>query len=430
MKTPTLIGIRIFVLVQALCTLLAAAIGSEPPLAVATVARRLPGDQCIFYSSIAANLHGEVVVAGRAENGRTIVWTSRDCGESFGEPHLALPQEDTSTSHKDVRLQSDDVGGFYLSIGAKQSEKQPGPLGYLWKSVDAGATWKLLNRSADGEETDCSMMAVSPNGTQLIHIVPGIQKLSLFVSKNRGEDWVLSTFRTTGSGFPFDALVNDLGRAMIVYREREPPSTWRIDVAAIAENGANWNRSTVGLIGEIMPESRKQFAVFDGICHSGVAIDDNGSGTYCLLSVERDWTQQGERGHVRFRTSINGNDWSQASELSETKTGVKAFPAITATGNRIHALWVEADREGWGNLWYRGSLDEGKTWSEPILVSKTDQPTELLTPQGFRKCVSHFFESNMAEDGTGTAHIVWGAGDFIQWEGEPWHASVRLQSSL
>jgi hypothetical protein len=65
-----------------------------------------------------------------------------------------------------------------------------------------------------------------------------------------------------------------------------------------------------------------------------------------------------------------------------------------------------------------------------VAVSKPDKATDLLTDKGFRTYSGHYL--GVADDGRGTAHIVWAirapseTGD-PPTKGEVWHAVVRLR---
>jgi hypothetical protein len=187
-----------------------------------------------------------------------------------------------------------------------------------------------------------------------------------------------------------------------------------------------WKQTRLGLIGEAQPEFPERFVAVDGIYHQGAALAQGAGGCH-MLSTHREWTSQGERGHVWFRSSLDGESWSQPIELSRAGPTLMTFPALAAAGQRIHALWIEVD-QGWANLCYRGSLDGGRIWSNPIIVSKPREPTAFLTTQGFRKCANHFFASNISEDGHGNAHVVWAASSLDGWTGEPWHTTVHLNA--
>jgi hypothetical protein len=78
-------------------------------------------------------------------------------------------------------------------------------------------------------------------------------------------------------------------------------------------------------------------------------------------------------------------------------------------------------------VWYSGSADGGKTWSEPALLSRPDKASDLLTTDGFREPFGHYM--SLADDGEGTVHAVWGVGGSAEGEkrrrGEIWYGAVR-----
>jgi hypothetical protein len=133
---------------------------------------------------------------------------------------------------------------------------------------------------------------------------------------------------------------------------------------------------------------------------------------------------------VWYRRSADGERWVEPVELSRSRAPLKAYPAVAAAGQRVHAVWLEVE-DGWCSVWYRGSADGGKSWSDRVAVSKPDKETDLLTDKGFRAYSGHYL--GVAEDGRGTAHIVWAirapsaSGD-PPTKGEVWHTIVRLNA--
>ncbi len=161
---------------------------------------------------------------------------------------------------------------------------------------------------------------------------------------------------------------------------------------------------------------------------SGVALAQDGEGTVHALSAQRQ--DKGDQIDVWYRSSQDGDSWSKPVKLSSSRAAIKGFPAFTAAGTRVHAIWLECE-EGWCRVCYRGTLDGGKTWSEPVTVSKPGRPSALMTERGFRTFSGHYM--GVAEDGKGLAHIVWGVmkqGLIKAGEGEIWHASVRLVGTI
>jgi hypothetical protein len=157
----------------------------------------------------------------------------------------------------------------------------------------------------------------------------------------------------------------------------------------------------------------------------GVALALGGSGAahavYCYPAGDK------KDYRLLYRRSADLQAWSDPVPLAAgADDDFRGFPAVAAAGDRVHVTWMERSG-GLFNVWYRGSADDGRSWSKPVRLSRPDRPTELLTADGFREPGGHYM--GLAADGTGMAHAAWGViPQQGNGGGEIWHCTIRLQA--
>ncbi|HZV03941.1 MAG TPA: sialidase family protein [Gemmataceae bacterium] len=398
---------------------------SEPPIAPrveATPGQRLPGKYVGFEPVVAADGEGRVVAAAIDHHShRILVWTSADRGKTFALPHPTLLPPEALQNEGDPLLQA--VGGqFFLTLMAQQPKKR-GMDGYLLRSADGGKAWKKVHTFSGGKgDVDRPLCAFSPNGRRAAYFCTG--RIEAMFSSDGAATWTpapSAVLPSNKSGNPYGIAINDDGRAILSYVDRDK----NLELAVTRDGGKTWRRHRFGSQTEKgrIPTAEEEEAGVT-MWASGVALAQDDEGTVHALSAQR--AEKGESIDVWYRSSQDGDSWSKPMQLSSSRAAIKAHPAIASAGKRVHAIWLECE-ERWCRVCYRGSLDGGKTWSEPITVSKPERPSELMTKKGFRTFSGHYM--GVAEDGRGITHIVWGVmkrGLLKEGEGEIWHASVHL----
>jgi hypothetical protein len=392
------------------------------PLVEATPGQRLPGKYIGFEPVVAADGERHVVAAAIDQRShRILVWTSADRGQTFALPQPRLSPPETLQNEADPTLQF--VGGhFFLALMAQQPKKR-GIDGYLLCSTDGGKTWKKVHTFSGGkDDVDRPVCAFSPNGRRAAYFCTG--RIEPMFSSDGGTTWVPSPSPVQPpkqSGDPYGLTINDEGCAIVSYIDRDK----KLELAVTKDSGKTWRRHRFGsLIEGGRRATAEEEAAGVSLWASGIALAQEGKGTVHALSAQR--ADKGDRVDVWYRSSQDGDSWSKPIPLSSSRTAIKGHPAVAAAEKRVHAIWLECE-EGWCRVCYRGSLDGGKTWSEPITVSKPGRSSELMTEKGFRTFSGHYM--GVTEDGRGVAHIVWGVmkpGLLKEGEGEIWHASVRL----
>ena len=191
-----------------------------------------------------------------------------------------------------------------------------------------------------------------------------------------------------------------------------------------ADGGRTWRRHDLGrLTDQSVSPIEESAEIYLQASQVGLAWD--GAGAFHVLSAHK--AGDGKPVEVRYRRAADVARWTEPVVLSVGHAELRGYPAIVASGPRVHAAWLECEG-GWCNVRYRGSSDGGRTWSEAVSLSRPGRATGLLTDRGFRRYSGHYL--GVAEDGRGAAHVVWavrGPREGPPARGEVWHAIVRLR---
>ena len=402
---------------------------AAPPTVAAGLARRLPGEYDGFEPVVAADGQGHVVVAAiDSGKNRILAWRSADGGRTFERPTVPL---EGARRQFDPWLHRNGTGRFLLSFAGTRPS-MPGVRAHLLRSEDGGRTWTPSSSFGPGpSHVDRPVFAVSSDGRRLAAVSfwsgPIDDPLRLLFSADGGTDWTrgptpLAT-RDTGCS-PTGVAIDNEGRAVVGYStstRRGTEATYQLGLALTGDGGRTWQQH---VLGQLADDSVSPVAGIEPK-HSQVGLAHDGTSAFHVLAAQM--TEAPSSAKVRYWRSADGTRWSEPTELSAGRAELRAYPALAASGPRVHATWLECV-DGWCHVRYRGSTDGGKTWSDRFTVSKPAQPTDVQTNEGFRHFSGHYF--GIAEDGTGAAHIVWAVHDphgQPSGRGEVWHAVVRLR---
>ncbi len=102
--------------------------------------------------------------------------------------------------------------------------------------------------------------------------------------------------------------------------------------------------------------------------------------------------EDSRRGPARFygaRMAVDRQENGAARVRADIEGAIRA-PRLAAGGDRIHAVWQEANGDAW-RVRYASSDDGGRSFSEPLLLSGDGDA----------------YVPSIAVDSAGTAHVVW-----------------------
>jgi hypothetical protein len=145
--------------------------------------------------------------------------------------------------------------------------------------------------------------------------------------------------------------------------------------------------------------------------HDAVSADANGDLVYLNDGAVE---PGGPRRIYARRSTDEGRTWSDPVVISRITENSTA-PAVEATGNGDVRAWyyqTNDARHRW-NVWYRTSADGGKTWSSPDLLSDADSGAGYKHPEGFEEVYGDYGEIAITSEGRTFA--AWGEG--FSWTG-------------
>ena len=121
-----------------------------------------------------------------------------------------------------------------------------------------------------------------------------------------------------------------------------------------------------------------------------------------------------------------GARWSAKADVSTAPAGVAhAFPAIVAgAAGDVRIGWMDARTAGllW-NVYYRSSTNGGASWSAESDLSSYVAGFGYIQPGGFSYPFGDYWE--LAIDGQGAAHAIWGEGLNYDAPGSIWYTRGR-----
>ena len=419
---------HVLVLISCLGPPLSGAVLADPPGPRATPARRLPGRYLGFEPTVATSADGRVLVAaidvrrpaGSPDESRILGWRSADGGRTWSEPDELRPRPRGGAAQGDPYLASDATGRFYLAfqedLGPRHAD---GRRALFQHSDDGGATWTDA-RPFDGR-MDKIVLAAESGGRSLVLAFTALgdrSGLRVFRSADRGTSWD-ELPDAGGASFrlrqPFGIATRPNGAIAVACEAQGSGTTVRLLVSG-TRDGKAWSETELGhfrlrerrLDGQIPALA----AWGPGVAHAVYALPDDAELT---------------RSSLWHRTSADLATWSEPVRLSGGEGEWAGFPdAGVGASGRVHVAWMERRAGRWRVL-YRGSADGGRTWTDPLPVSRPEAPTEFLTEDGFAEPGGHYM--GLAEGARGTVHLAWGAGAGPAGHGEIWYATVDWPST-
>jgi hypothetical protein len=241
--------------------------------------------------------------------------------------------------------------------------------------------------------------------------------VQLYRSRDHGKTWqevpVIFPWKSNICG-AFGLVVSDAGAVAIgwqvVINKLGKPGRLLHVLTTTTNGGKDWKNAELSARTIDAIEFRRDL---NASALGGPALALDGAGRAHAVSVRLE-DGKGKR-DLLLRSTSDFQTWSEPFVLAQGEDAeYLGFPAITASGNRIHVAWIEGKDKKY-HTWYRGSPDGGKTWSDRLLLSSLDHPS--------REPGGHYM--GLAEDGKGTVHAAW------EWRqgqrGEIWHNSVRWE---
>ncbi|MFQ5737656.1 MAG: sialidase family protein [Acidobacteriota bacterium] len=296
------------------------------------------------------------------------------------------------------------------------------------KSLDEGTTWStplaFLERGGKPRFSDKPILAISPDGQDV------------YIAFNASHSYVVSS-HDSGKSFSQPVRTNDdfrywfhSGGAVapdkaVYFAAVDFSQNFRgeshINVLKSTDGGASWTTSRVDTAQEL-PDCPWSDGCYFGFLGPSVALAIDLAGRIMIAYSAGDIPARPQKMYIR--TSLDGRVWSQRLEVSNGSFGVhNLFPALVSgpTVGDFRVVWQD-DRNGsttaW-NTWYRRTNDGGLTWSPAERLSDLGSGAPYKTGAGFRFPYGDYLE--IAVDGNGTNHVIWGEGDSYTGPGGTWY---------
>jgi hypothetical protein len=359
---------------------------------------------------------------------------SADGGSTWSEPR---PLAQTTERQHDPQIEVDPMDGRTVYAAHMQGN----PLSeVVAKSTDFGQTWvsKIVEPFSLG--TDKDLLAV--RGRDVYLGFHRGHRVYVSASHDAGETWSVAnvldpkTQRHVGQSLASGAAVDTHGNVYFawngVWHGHRSLGPVFLFVTKSSDGGATW--------------TSKQIAKGQGGPRCGCPGWDYWGPAMALATDEADnvyvlWNQN----HVDFApekllfavSQDGGRTWVRQPGPSRAPRGTNhLFPALVAQGNGdVRASWMD-DRNGFDtgkddpnarwNTYESESSDGGTSWGPETQVSQfvPGYPYKLQQPKdGFLEPYGDYFE--LAIDGSGGTHAVWGEGPSYRGPGNVWYSRSR-----
>jgi photosystem II stability/assembly factor-like uncharacterized protein len=294
-----------------------------------------------------------------------------------------------------VAVAASDPNVVYVGGGEKTVRGNVSHGEGMWKSTDAGATWKHVGLP---DSRHIPRVRVHPTNPDLVyaavlgHLFGPNEERGVYRSRDGGRSWQRVLFANRDAGAV--DLILDPGNPRILYA-----STWRVRRTPYSlesggpgsalwkstDGGDNWTelsvnagfpKGTLGIIGITVSPSnpRNLYALVEAEA-GGLFRSRDGGATWTLTSDSRDLRQR-----AWYYTRLNADPADEDTvyvlnvDFLRSKDGGKSFTEIPVPHGDNHDLWIAPDdprrmiqsNDGGANV----STDAGVTWT-----GQDNQPT-------------------------------------------------------
>lgn len=357
-------------------------------------------------------------------NPTMILQTSADGGTTWGAPRQIYPAG-AGGGQWDAQVVVDPVGGQTVYAAWLQDNKSNIMVA---RSADFGATWQAVAADSTNAGTDKPILAVRGphvyvafNHTQRVWVASshdgGQTFTNVIVNPNGKLGWSLA-----GGG-----AVDPAGNVYFAWAgyEQNGGAKGKVNlyISKSADGGATWANKLLDISGAPPDCSAYQC----GWAYLGAQMtmaSDAGGALYALWNAGT--ADKGPERIYFAKSTDAGATWSAKADVSTAPAGVAhAFPAIVAgAAGDVRIGWMDARTAGplW-NVYYRSSTNGGASWSAESDLSSYVAGFGYIQPGGFSYPFGDYWE--LAIDGQGAAHAIWGEGLNYDAPGSIWYTRGR-----
>jgi hypothetical protein len=349
-----------------------------------------------------------------------ILQVSNDSGQTWSAPRqIAEP----GTGQWDPQVVVDPVDGQTVYAAWLQNGKSDTVVA---KSIDYGQTWSVVVADSTNAGTDKPILAVRGNDvyvafnhSQKAWVASSHDGAQTFtqnqIDKNGGLGWAL-----VGGG-----TVAPNGHVHFGWAgyERNGGATGDVNlfVSSSSDGGATWVTRTVDESGA--PPDCLAYQCGWAYLGAQLVLTSDDAGTLYALWNANAPSNDGAPNRMYFAKSTNnGVSWTPRVEVSTAPAGsAHAFPAIVAgAAGDVRIGWMDTRVGSLWNTYYRSSTNGGATWSGETDLSTYVAGFSYIQPNGYGYPYGDYWE--LAIDGSGDTHAIWGEGLNYDSPGSIWYA--------
>jgi hypothetical protein len=351
-----------------------------------------------------------------------ILQISADGGTTWGSPRLIHPAGST-TGQWDAQITVDPADGRTVYAAWLQDGKSDIAVA---RSDDFGVTWSVAIADATNAGTDKPILVVRGP-----HVYVGYnhsQTVWISSSHDGGRTFTSTTVTKNGLGWSLagGGAVDPDGRVFFGWSGYTQNGGAKgpvfLYISASSDGGSTWSTQTLDTSGA--PPDCAEFLC--GWAYLGAQITMAGDAGGTLYALWNSGTEAFGSERIFFaRSADHGATWSAKVDMSAAPAGAAhAFPAIAAgAAGDVRIAWMDARGGALWNTYYRSSKNAGATWSAESDLSTDVVGFSYIEPGGFRFPFGDYFE--LAIDGAGTTHAVWGEAMNYDSPGSIWYTRGR-----
>lgn len=339
-----------------------------------------------------------------------ILHVSRDGGATWEPPRLIAPP---GTGQWDAQIEVDPLDGRTLVASWLQDGKSDTVVA---RSLDGGLTWTTVVADHTNAGTDKPILVV--RGADVYVAFNHAQKALVAASHDGGASFTTTTVNLNGKlgwSLAGGGAIDAAGRVFFAWAgyEQNGGAKGKVNlfISRSSDGGASWTSSLVA-VSAAPPDCA---AYNCGWAYLGAQLTLAADEAGALYALWNAGAVNGGPERIYFaRSSDAGASWSGALDVSSAPVGTAhAFPAVAArAAGDVRLGWMDARNGGAWNVYSRRSTDGGATWSAEQTLSSYVPGYTYISAAGFRFPFGDYWE--MAIDGQGTSHAVWGEGyDYV-----------------
>ncbi|MGE0813604.1 MAG: exo-alpha-sialidase [Vicinamibacterales bacterium] len=348
-----------------------------------------------------------------------ILQVSADGGQTWSAPRQITPP---GTGQWDAQVVVDPVDGQTVFASWLQNGKSDTVVA---KSTDYGQTWTVVVADSTNAGTDKPILAV--RGNDVYVVFNHAQKIWAAMSHDGGLTFTQAQINKNGNlGWALAAggVVTPNGSVHFGWAgyTRNGGATGDVNlfVSSSYDGGATWTNRVLDISGA--PPDCAAFLCGWAYLGAQLLVTADDAGALYALWNSSPAGSGGAANRVYFAKSADdGATWTPRAEVSTAPAGsAHAFPALVAgAAGDVRIGWMDARAGTLWNTYYRSSTDGGTTWSAEVDLSGFVPGFSYIQAGGFGYPYGDYWE--MAIDGNGVTHAIWGEALNYDSPGSIWY---------